>query len=93
MSSYSCHKVKRTHGQRGLTHITMKVHHTKSTLTHTHTGIYIYIYIHHHNATTQSRRVNQTLLTFQGYDPARYKECKTDIVIPKESASSKEQER
>ena len=60
---------------------------------HTRRHIYIYIYIHHHNATTQSRRVNQTLLTFQGYDPARYKECKTDIVIPKECASSNEQER
>ena len=45
-----------------------------------------------HNATTQSGKVDQTLPTFQGYGPARYKKCKTDIVIPKECGPSKDQE-
>ena len=34
-----------------------------------------------HNAITQSGKVNQTLLTFQGYSPARYKKFKLDIAI------------
>ena len=43
-----------------------------------------------HNATTQSGKVNQTLPMFQGYSPARYKKCKTDIAIPRECCPSKE---
>ena len=46
-----------------------------------------------HNAMTQSRKVNQTLPTFQGYSPTRYKKCKTVIAIPKEHGLSKEQEK
>ena len=46
-----------------------------------------------YNTITQSRKVKQTLPTFQGYGQARYKKCKTDIVIPKECDPSKEQER
>ena len=46
-----------------------------------------------HNATTQSRKVNQTLSTFQGYGPARYRKCKIDIVMPRECGPSKEQEK
>ena len=45
-----------------------------------------------HNAITQSEKVNQTLPTFQGYGPARYRKCKTDIVIPREHGPSKKQE-
>jgi len=37
-----------------------------------------------HNAITQNKKVNQTLLTFQGYGPTRYRKCKTDIAIPRE---------
>ena len=43
-----------------------------------------------HNATTQSEESNQTLPTFQGYGPARYRKYKTDIVILKEHGLSKE---
>ena len=60
---------------------------------HTHKHIYIYTYIHTyimHNAITQSKKVNQTLPMFQGYDPARYRKCKTDIAIPKECGLSME---
>ena len=46
-----------------------------------------------YNTITQSRKVKQTLPTFQGYGQARYKKCKTDIVIPKECDPSKEQEK
>ena len=45
-----------------------------------------------HNAITQSKKVNQALPMFQGYDPARYRKCKTDIAIPKEHGLSMEQE-
>ena len=45
-----------------------------------------------YNAITQSRKVNKTLPTFQGYDPARYRKCKAEIAIPKEHCPSKEQE-
>ena len=74
-------------------HIAIRVHHTKCTITHTRTSIYIYIYIHTyimHNAITQSKKVNQTLPMFQGYDPARYRKCKIDIAIPKERGLSME---
>ena len=46
-----------------------------------------------HHVITQSGKVNQTLPTFQRYGLARYKKCKTDIVIPKECDPSKEQEK
>ena len=46
-----------------------------------------------HNAITQSKKVKQTLPTFQGYGPKRYIKCKTDIAIPKECGLSKEQEK
>ena len=59
----------------------------------THKQIYIYIYICiTHNAITQSGQVNQTLQKFQGIQ-ARYRKCKTDIAIPRERDSSKEQEK
>ena len=83
-----------------VTHVAMRVHHTKCTITYTHAVIYIYIYTHTHkhiyimhNAITQSRKVKHTLPTFQGYDLARYKKCKIDIAIPRECGPSKEQER
>ena len=50
---------------------------------------YRYTYIMH-NAITQSKKVNQTLPTFQGYDPSRYRKCKADIAIPRECGPSKE---
>ena len=76
-----------------VTHVAMRVHHTKCTITQTHTSKYIYIYICiTHNAITQSGQVNQTLQTFQGIQ-ARYRKCKTDIAIPRERDSSKEQEK
>ena len=59
---------------------------------HPYTSKYRYTYIMH-NATTQSRKVNQTLSTFQGYGPARYRKCKTNIAIPRECGPSKEQEK
>ena len=43
-----------------------------------------------HNTITQSEKINQTLPTFQGYGPARYRKCKIDIAIPKECDLSKE---
>ena len=54
---------------------------------YTHKHIYTYIM---HNAITQSKKVKQTLPTFQGYGPKRYIKCKTDIAIPKECRLSKE---
>ena len=45
-----------------------------------------------HNAITQSRKINQTLPTFQGYGPARYGKSKIEIFIPRECGPSKEQE-
>ena len=50
---------------------------------HTHTHTYIHTYIMY-NAITQSKKVKQTLPTFQVYGQARYKKCKIDIDIPKE---------
>ena len=54
---------------------------------HPYTSRYRYTYIMH-NAITQSRKVNQTLPTFQGYGPVRYKKCKIDISCnrPKQGA-------
>ena len=43
-----------------------------------------------HNAMKQSGKVNQTLPTFQGYGPAKYKKCKIDIAILREHDLSKE---
>ena len=40
-----------------------------------------------------SRKIKQTLPTFQVYGPIRYRKCKTDIVIPRERGPSKEQEK
>ena len=45
-----------------------------------------------HNAITQNEKVNQTLPTFQGYGPVRYRKCKIDIDILREHGPSKEQE-
>ena len=57
---------------------------------HPHTGIYIYIHTYiMHNTITQSRKVNQTLPTFQGYSPARYRKSKIDIAIRSEWGPSK----
>ena len=43
-----------------VTHVAMRVHHTKWTITHTCVGIYIYIYTYiMYNAITQSRKVNK----------------------------------
>ena len=46
-----------------------------------------------HNVITQSRKVSQTLPTFQVYGPIRYRKCKTDIAIPRERGPSEEQEK
>ena len=46
-----------------------------------------------HNAITQSRKIKQTLPTFQGYGLASYRKCKTYIDIPMEHSPSKEQEK
>jgi len=60
-------------------------------ITHTHASIYI------HTSCTilshESKKVKQTLPTFQGYGLARYMKCKTNIVIPRECGLSKEQEK
>ena len=58
-------------------HLTMRVHHTKCTITHTHVGKYIYIYTHIHHA--------------QCYHTEQ--ESKTNIAIPRERGLSKEQEK
>ena len=42
-----------------------------------------------HNVITQSGKVNQTLPTFQGYGPTKYKKCKIDIAIPMELAQAR----
>ena len=59
---------------------------------HPYISRYRYIYIMH-NATIESRKVNQTLPTFQGYGPTRYWKCKIDIAIPKERSPIREQEK
>ena len=46
-----------------------------------------------HNASIQSRKINQTLPTTQGYGLARYMKNKSNIAIPKEYGPSKVQER
>ena len=46
-----------------------------------------------HNASIQSRKINQTSPTFQGYGPTRYEKYKLNIVISKEHGPSKVQER
>ena len=56
---------------------------------HPYTSRYRYTY-NMYNLTTQSEKVNQTLPTFQGYGPTRYRKCKTDIAIPREHCPSKE---
>ena len=70
----------------------MRVHHTKCTITHTHVGRYISCIMH--NAITQSeekkKKKNQTLPTFLGYGPTRYRKSKTKIAILKERGPSKE---
>ena len=72
-----------------VTHIAMRVHHTKCTITH----IQIDIDIHTSYAMQLHRRkVNRTLPTFQEYRPVRYRKCKTDITIPRECGLSKERE-
>ena len=48
---------------------------------HPYTSKYRYTNIMH-NATTQSRKVNQTLPMLQGNGPTSYKKCKIDIAIP-----------
>ena len=83
LSAYSCHKVKSTHGQRRLLIWPWEsIIQSAQSPTHAHAYIYIYIYTNiMHNAITQSRKVNQTLPTFQGHDPTRYRKCKTNITI------------
>jgi len=70
----------------------MRVHHTKCTITHTHVGKYISCIMH--NAITQSekKKITQTLPTFLGYGPTRYRKSKTKIAILKKRGLSKEQE-
>ena len=46
-----------------------------------------------HDHPHMRRKVKQTLSTFQRYGPVRYRKCKTDIAIPREHGSSKEQEK
>ena len=46
-----------------------------------------------HNVITQSKKVSQTLPTFQVYGPIKYRKCKTDIAIPRECGPSEEQEK
>ena len=71
----------------------MRVHHTKCMIIHTHASIYVYTHTHiMHNAITQSRKIKQTLPTFQGYGLVRYRKCKIDIAIPRECGLCKEQE-
>ena len=41
-----------------------------------------------HNVITQGKE-RQTLPMFQGYGPARYKNCKTNIFVPREHGPSK----
>ena len=60
-------------------HLTMRVHHTKCTITHTHVGKYIYIYIYTHIHHAQCYHTEQ--------------ESKTNIAIPRERGLSKEQEK
>ena len=55
---------------------------------HPYTSRYRYTYIMH-NAITQSKKVSQTLPTFQGYGPARYKKRKTEIAMPMELAQAR----
>ena len=78
-------------------YVATRAHHTKCTITHTHASKYIYIYIYTHTSCTmlshRARKVIQTLPTFQGYGPTRYKKCKIDISIPRECGPSKEQEK
>ena len=58
-----------------VTHVTMKVHHTKCTITHTHVGVRAHTHTHiMYNAITQSKKVNQTLPTLQGYGPNKVQE-------------------
>ena len=63
----------------------------KCTIIHIHADIYIYIYIHTSCTMLlhRARKVRQTLPMFQGYGPARYKNCKTDIFVPREHGPSK----
>ena len=56
---------------------------------HPHTCRHIYTYIMH-NAITKSKKIKQTLPTFQRYGPTMYRKCKTDIAIPKECGPSNE---
>ena len=67
-----------------VTHVAMRVHHTKWTITHTCVGIYIYIYIyiHHVQCYHTEQESKQTLPMFQGYGPTRYRKCKTNIPYP-----------
>ena len=46
-----------------------------------------------YNAITLSKKVKQTLPTFQGYGPARYRKGKIDIVMTRERGPRKEQEK
>ena len=58
---------------------------------HQYIVMYRYTYIMC-NAITQSKKVKQTLPTFQEYGPTRYRKCKIDIAIPREHGPSKQQE-
>ena len=71
-----------------------KVHNHPRTHRQIYVYIYIYIYIYTytcimHNANTWSRKVNQTLPTFQGFGSTRYIKCITNIAIPRERSPSK----
>ena len=61
----------------------------KCTIIHIHADIYIYIYTYiMHNVITQGKE-RQTLPMFQGYGPARYKNCTKNIFVPREHGPSK----
>ena len=98
LSAYPHHKVKSTHDHKRAAFLTMGVHYTKCMTTHNQTNIYIYIHTHTHtyimhNASTQSKKIKQTLSMFQGYGPTRYRKHKLDIAIPKERSPSKVSDR
>ena len=90
LSIYPHYKVKSSYDQKGsLTQPRESI--IQSAQLPTHIGIYIYI--HHAQCYHIEQESKQTLPTFQGYGPVRYRKCKTDIAIPRECGPSKEQEK
>ena len=84
------------HPQTGI-HIHTYIHTYIHIYIYIHTYIHIYTYTHTHihtynmyNANMQSRKVEQTSQTSQGYGLERYKKRKSNIVILREHDPSKE---